>query len=287
MDLVTIENAMLRVDIRPRGAEMVRATDAQGVSRLWDGDPAVWAGHAPVLFPVAGSLVGGTYRYLGREYPLGKHGFARGSDFRVERAGAGEASFLLTPAEASPEGFPFDFRFRVRYALQENAVSVAFETENKGAETFYFSCGAHEAYACPEGIDAYWIDFPDDAGVIWHSVLDGPFLTGRTEPVRLDGHRLRLTPALFANDSLVLASLRSREVLLGSGAHGRTVRVAFADFPYLLIWTMLPAGRFVCIEPWHNLPDAVAGDRNIAARPGMMALVPGEARTLWHRVTFG
>ncbi len=286
MDLVTICSDALRVQISPLGAEMVRVTDAGGNERLWEGDPAVWAGHAPVLFPMAGSLVGGGYRFEGRRYPLGKHGFARGSRFRVETAEAGAASFLLTPEEASPEGFPFDYRFRVRFAVRGNAVDITYETENRASATFWYGCGAHEAYPCPEGIGAYWIDFPDDEGEVLHSVLEGPFLAGGTQAVRLDGHRLHLSPALFANDSLVLASLKSREVVLGGGADGRTVRVDFRDFPYLLIWSMLPAGRFVCIEPWHNLPDAVGGNGDIAARPGMIALAPGETRALSHSVTF-
>ena len=33
------------------------------------------------------------------------------------------------------------------------------------------------------------------------------------------------------------------------------LRLGFAGFPYLAIWVKEKPARFVCIEPWHGLPD--------------------------------
>ena len=78
-DLIAIRGEGLSAQINPLGAELFSLIDAEGRDLLWDGDPAVWAGHAPILFPIIGELVGGAYRLDGKTYPLSRHGFARQS----------------------------------------------------------------------------------------------------------------------------------------------------------------------------------------------------------------
>ena len=63
---VLIKNSELRVEISSLGAEL-RSVKRQGVEYLWQGDPAVWADRAPVLFPICGSLKEGKYEYQGRD----------------------------------------------------------------------------------------------------------------------------------------------------------------------------------------------------------------------------
>ena len=43
----------------PQGAQLSTLRDREGRELLWDGDPAVWTGRAPLLFPIVGVLVGG------------------------------------------------------------------------------------------------------------------------------------------------------------------------------------------------------------------------------------
>lgn len=285
METITLKSEALTLEISPLGAEIQRIVDASGHDRLWDGDPAFWKGRAPVLFPLSGALKDDTYILRGQRYQLGKHGFARGSLFTVEAADATSATFLLTPKEASPAGFPFEYAFRVRYQLRGNALQVDYITENCGTAPFCFGVGAHEAYACPEGIEAYELVFekPED---LERSVLEGPFLTGETEAVpTVDGRVLPLHAGLFSNDTLVLAGLESRSVTLRSHLHSRQVRVDFADFPYLLVWTM-PGAGYVCLEPWSNLPDRLDTNQDIGQKPGMVCLAGGQGRTFTHTITF-
>lgn len=75
--IYTIENEFLRVSAEDSGAELRSITlRKNGKEFLWQGDPSVWYGRAPVLFPVVGQLLDGKYSYNGREYELAKHGFA-------------------------------------------------------------------------------------------------------------------------------------------------------------------------------------------------------------------
>ena len=71
----------LAAEISELGAELVRLQEHEGRDLLWSGDPAVWAGRAPLLFPMVGRAKDDRIRVDGRHYELPKHGFARTSRF--------------------------------------------------------------------------------------------------------------------------------------------------------------------------------------------------------------
>lgn len=283
MELYTIQSKDLQVQISPKGAEIQAVRDANGIERLWDGDPAFWTGRAPVLFPVAGSLREDTYILDGERHVLAKHGFARSSLFALETISDDSATFVLHGEGDSP-GFPFRYAFRAIYTVKGNALEVAYSCTSEDNRTFYYSTGAHEAYACPEGIEAYELAFAIDEPLV-RRVLAGPYLSGETQAVQAEGGVLPLHTGLFSNDTLVLADLQSRAVTLRSKLHGRTVQVDFADYPYLLIWSV-PGAKYICIEPWGNLPDAKDSDQQISHKLGMVALAPGKAHVQTHTITF-
>src|SRR5689334_21783182 len=83
-DLIVIADGGLTAAINPLGAELWSLQDDSGAEWMTDADPAFWTGHAPILFPIVGALNGGRYRLDGREYALGKHGFARTMRFVCE-----------------------------------------------------------------------------------------------------------------------------------------------------------------------------------------------------------
>ncbi|MCC6941463.1 MAG: aldose 1-epimerase family protein, partial [Novosphingobium sp.] len=80
-DLIEITNGELTARINPLGAELWSLTDGNAREYMTDADPAFWGGHAPLLFPIVGSLNGDVLRLDGREYALPRHGFARRSLF--------------------------------------------------------------------------------------------------------------------------------------------------------------------------------------------------------------
>ena len=74
----SIENEYLTAQIDDMGAQLHSlVTKDDGYEYLWQGNPDIWYGQAPVLFPVIGQLFEDKFRYNGKEYPLAKHGFAR------------------------------------------------------------------------------------------------------------------------------------------------------------------------------------------------------------------
>lgn len=65
--IYTIENEFLRVSAEDDGAQLSSVElKENGKEFLWQGDPSVWYGRAPVLFPIIGQLLDGKYRYSGR-----------------------------------------------------------------------------------------------------------------------------------------------------------------------------------------------------------------------------
>lgn len=280
--MLTLQNQYLTVTIANRGAEMQSILDANGVERLWQGDPAYWTGRAPVLFPVAGGLKDDAYMLDGVRYAMPKHGFARKRDFVIERHDETSATFLLLGEPCDDAGFPFQYAFRIHYTLNGNSIRIDYQTDNLGDRTFWYGVGAHEAYACPEGIEAHEVVF-EKPEKLTRGILHGG-LTHETELVMDDCSVLPITPSLFANETQVYPSLASRSVTLRSPLHGRSIRVDFTDFAYLLLWTV-PGAGYLCIEPWSNLPDYIDTDQDITKKPGMRKLSPGETHTHTHTIT--
>ncbi len=95
----TLESTRLRAAIDPLGAQLSVLTDQALRDVLWNGDPAVWSGRAPILFPIVGALCGGHYRLGSRSFALSRHGFARGRLFSLEQATASSAVFRLRADE--------------------------------------------------------------------------------------------------------------------------------------------------------------------------------------------
>ena len=72
----TLKNDILSIKVDRHGAELCSIRDHSGREFIWQADPAFWKRHAPVLFPIVGSLWEKKYRIDGKEYTLGQHGFA-------------------------------------------------------------------------------------------------------------------------------------------------------------------------------------------------------------------
>lgn len=278
---IKISNEKITVYISTRGAEITQLT-ADGKDIIWEGDPKVWASHAPVLFPICGALKNDRYTYEGKEYTLEKHGYARFKEFTAESVSADRAVFLLCSDEESHKSYPFDYELRIIYTLKDNKVEVEYSVKNTGNHEMYFSIGAHEGYACPEGIEDYVIKFEKIEDLICNAVLkDG--LSYEQYSVGENTRELPLKYKYFDNDTLVFLNLKSRSVFLKNKNNGQKIKVNFDGFDYLLIWT-IPNAKYICIEPWCGLPDFTDCDGNIAHKTGIITLAAGETDVRRHSI---
>ena len=283
MELVHIRNQHLQVSISPVGAEIQSVIDEQGRERMWQGDPEVWSGRAPILFPVAGGLRDDYYLWQGKKYPLPKHGFVRRIPWQVESVEETQATFLMTEKH---EGFPFDYELRAVFTLEGNTLQVAYHVKNVQDAPFYFSIGAHEAYLLPGGIEQYVVHFDEEERldryvIVGNGILPEPECMAESTKV------LPLRYSDYTVDALVFKHLKSRGVEI-RGGDGRMIRVEAPQHPVLMFWTKPNMNApYLCIEPWCNAPDLVDAPYEIDRKFGFMRLEAGEEKVRLHRITFG
>jgi galactose mutarotase-like enzyme len=274
-----LENGSLRIGIHPKGAELQQLFHKGNQTEyMWNGDPAFWNRHSPLLFPIVGTLRDNTYFYKDRSYTLPRHGFARDREFAVESKGEDRITFLMLSDEATKVVFPFDFVLRVSYRLLPEGVSVTYQVDNPStAEPLYFSVGGHPAFRVPLAPDTayndYFLEFDEtETAPRWPISREG-LIEREPRPLLEDTRMLALTKQLFAKDALVLKRLRSTGVALGSYKTRLGLRLDFPGFPYLGIWAA-PNADFVCIEPWCGIADAVDTDRQWTHKEGINRLEP-------------
>jgi len=275
----TIENNRLQVRVKTLGAELTSLeTIDNGSEYLWQGDPRYWAGQAQVLFPIVGRVENGTCLIENEEYELGVHGFAKEREFRLVEQEPESLTYSLESDKDSLQNYPYRFALKVQYSLSGNALSVGYRVHNIDTRTLYFSTGAHPGFNCPwnEGtsMEDYSLVFeePETAIRILHK--EG-LLNGGTELFLKGENRIKLSHELFGGGAIILKGLKSRNVTLKCSRSKRQVRVDFAGFPYLVIWSAKGNAPFVCIEPWYGVPSTRGKKRDLSKKEGIISLEAG------------
>ena len=234
-EIITISNEKITLSISTLGAEM-KSIKKGARELLWEGNPAVWSGQAPILFPICGGLREDKFIYENKEYILQKHGYARNVNFEIESTNRTSSVFLLCSNEESQKHYPFDYEFRVCYALEGNTINISYTALNTGNRTMYYAVGAHEAYACPNGIEEWSLIF-DKEEEVSRNVLNGNQLEYPPVSFAKNGQELPLKNEYFKTDAIVLADVKSRKVTLKNRNNGECIGVEYEGNDYLLIWT--------------------------------------------------
>lgn len=296
---VPLSSAELHVEVNPLGAQLSVFRDRSGRDLLWDGDPAVWAGRAPILFPTIGEVAGGNYRLGAKTYRLSRHGFARGKMFEVvtraaterpEReppAAATSATFRLSADDATLQVYPFRFELDVRFAVSGTTLTVTTSVRNKGTENMPASVGYHPGFRWPlpygQPRSAHFIEFASNEPAPIRRLDSHGLLTPVRHPTPISNRRLTLDDALFADDVVIFDEFRSRSLTYGA-AEGPRIQVSYPNATYLGIWTK-PGAGFICIEPWRGIADPVGFTGDFTAKPGVFSVAPGEAQSIEMAIT--
>lgn len=273
---VSISTAALSAEISATGAELMRLQDGTGADLLWDGDPAVWTGRSPLLFPIVGEVRDNRFTLAGKSYEMGRHGFARTSTFALVRSDAASCTWRLESSEATRRQYPFEFRLDVTYRIDGATLHMEAGVTNTGAAVMPASFGFHPALRWPlpygKPRAAHEIVFEQHEPAPIRRPIDG-LLSAAQFPTPVRDRHLLLHDDLFEEGALVFDTLASRSVV-----YGDAVRIAFPRMPHLGIWTK-PGAGYVCIEPWqgHASPEGVGGE--LADKPAMMAIMPGATQS--------
>ena len=123
----TLKNDILSIKVDRHGAELCSIRDHSGREFIWQADPAFWKRHAPVLFPIVGSLWEKRYRIDGKEYTLGQHGFARDMDFHLISSDENTLWYELQSDAETLAKYPYAFTLRIGYKLNGNKIQDEYQ----------------------------------------------------------------------------------------------------------------------------------------------------------------
>jgi galactose mutarotase-like enzyme len=286
--MITLRNGLWGARISEAGAELKSlASLSSGQEHIWNGDPAWWNGSAPVLFPVIGGLKDGQYSYEGKSYKLPSHGFARASEFAVTRSTEDSVELTLTSSAKTRESYPFDFHLKVSFQLERSGIAVRYDVTNTGAGRMYFSIGSHPAFVVPfagGALENYYVLFEREETIERWFFKDGMLTAGKTEEVLENSRVLSLSRTSFDQGIMVFKHPESREFTLANGLNAHSVRVLTEGVPYLGVWSKPGGAPFVCIEPWHGIPDMSDTSGDLVDKEGILTLEPRAVFTTGYRV---
>jgi galactose mutarotase-like enzyme len=292
--MLTLRGGGGTAQISEHGAEPHSLRGADGHEHLWQAGEQ-WRQHAPILFPIVGRVPDDTIVVDGQSYPLTQHGFARDLVWDVEQSDESSATLRLTDSDETRARFPFAFELTAHYVMDDDGLATTYEVTNprradgapSGDVTLPVSIGSHPAFAWPleEGAartdHVVVFDRPEPAPI---RRLDHTLVLPDAQPTPVDGTTLRLDPALFAADAIVMDRVVSRG-LRYLAPSGRGLRMTWDDVvDVFVVWSRPTGADLLCLEPCVGgaAPIDFAGD--LRDKPGTRLVEPGASLRMSYRI---
>lgn len=282
MSVTTISLGALEASVDSLGAQLV-SLKKEGAEYLWQRDERWWPRSAPVLFPIVGNLRNDCAQSAQGEVKFGRHGLARMLEHEVVEAGDDSVTFELVSSDETRKLFPFDFKLNMTYRVVGDALEQEFAVTNTGDVTLPFAVGGHPAFNVPapgcedEDFSDYKLVFakPWTYASPTISTETGLLDYGNRFTLVDDSAELPLTHRLFDVDTLTFEDVPERTIsLVGPSGHG--MRVDFAGFDFLGVWSAANDAPFVALEPWRGTATRTDEDDVFEHKQGMDFLEPGE-----------
>ena len=277
--MITLENDKLIVTAKEVGAELTRIYDKVHQREcLWNGNPEYWRQQAPTLFPVVGRCKNFEYRYKGKTYHMGQHGFVREAVFEVESQSDEQVVFVYKANEETRACYPFEFTLKITYTLEDDTVTTAYQVENgSDTEPMFFSIGGHPGFLFDGPIEEQVITFSEKENI--DRVLLSPagqFSREVTKDYVKNGEPIALYQGIFVDDALVFHGFKSNRMGLVNQKTGRGVEMDLTGFPYVGFWAADKIGcPYACIEPWYGLADYEDFEGELPEKDGIEKLAAG------------
>ncbi|KIA98750.1 aldose epimerase [Flavobacterium sp. JRM] len=264
-----ISNSKLTASIKHAGAELFSLKNNDNKEFIWEGNPDFWGKHSPVLFPIVGTLKNNTYTINDISYHLPRHGFARDMEFNLVSKTDESAIFSIQSNTESLKVYPFEFELQIIYTLIDSQLDIQYKVINKNNAKMPFSIGAHPAIALPGNFENYALEF-EKKEPLKYSLLENDLISNKTKQLETKENQIELNYQLFENDALIFKSLESNSLTILEN-NKPYIKVDFADFPSLGIWTKENA-PFICIEPWFGYSDTDENSGNLFEKEGIVTL---------------
>lgn len=237
--MIILKNGQLTIKIKPYGAELAGISDNRtGREYLWQGEPSIWSGQSPILFPIVGRLCSDSFLYQDKKYYLPKHGFARKSQFEILMASDERASFRLEASEETRRVYPFDFALTVEYALKDKTLAVSSAVKNLGNDEMYFSLGAHPAFNIEIGDFVKFSDYESFTTLLFN---ESGLMSGE-KALAKRRKNIEITEHIFDEDALFFPNLASTSAKIVSKSGRELLKMDFGKVPFVGLWAK-PARR--------------------------------------------
>lgn len=279
----TLSNENITIQVSEHGAELTSIV-AGGNEYLWQADPRFWARHSPVLFPFVGRVWNNTYRYKGREYSMGQHGFARDMDFQLSYEEDNAVVYSLESNEQTMEKYPFHFVLEIGYRLKGNCIEVLWNVQNTGDEVLPFQIGAHPAFYYRDldlmSDDRGYLDFgPGHRRLEYICPVEKGCVSHQSHTLDLPDGKMSVTTSTFACDTYIFENSQLKRIALLDKQQRPYLALTFQS-PLVAVWSpsaACPDVPFICLEPWYGRCDSVGYTGSLAKREWMQLLSPGKS----------
>ncbi len=268
----TAENQYVSIEVKQFGAELSSFKSKEtGIEYLWQGNPDVWYGQSPVLFPIVGTLLKNKFKVDGNEYEMGRHGIARKHDFSLKEQGEGYLILTQSWNEESLTQYPYKYTLDIEFRLEGKKLTVTHTVKNSDDKTIYFSIGAHPGFNCKIGD---YLEFTENETLVCEKINADALLDGVHYPTLKNDKKFEITANVFDDDAHVLSGMKSDTVYLKSNVRNEVIKFNFGKAPYLGLWAK-PCAEYVCIEPWYGINDTPAETADFSQKRAIQKLEKG------------
>lgn len=286
----SIKNDFYTLTVSDKGAEMISLVSNSGYEFIWNNpDGNAWNDHAPLLFPMCGSLDNETYTLEGKSYKLKQHGFAMDSKFTLEEKTDTSLTFSLSENEETLKSFPFNFKFVAKYELRGEELLLNVTVTNNSNRVMPYMFGWHPGFNLPtdngQDINDYKAEFPGIDALGWFQFLGEGYFprTAQHYPLKNQAYQF-CEDEIYRNDTMIFNG-HNYECKVYADGHPYSMFMKWSkNIPTLCIWkTEKNSAKFICIEPWASVPKDGKTDADFDIRP-MPRLAPSESETYTYTV---
>ena len=273
MELITIENENLQVQVKMHGGALYTITDkVKNKQLMWEGGEGMWSSRDHVMFPFVCRRINGKYTDGGVEYEMPLHGFVRDMDLTVTAKSESSVTLSVSSNEKTLALYPHEFTLSVIYTLNGNELSVEYEIKNLDGKEMYFSFGGHLGLKATsqktdwgEDTKGNFVTFNPPLDTIYN--LEGGAFTlapSKIEPME----KLEVDKSFVTKYDTLILQTKEGSTLLYETGDGDKINFTIPS-PIIALWSSEKVGAFCCVEPWWGLPDSIPHRPEISQKAQM------------------
>ena len=260
----------------------------QGESVLDKEGKVFWKRHAPVLFPIVGSLKNNTTYIDGKKYQMSQHGFARDMVFDIVNISEREHTYVLKYNEDTLKMYPYKFELYISYIIEDNKLTIIYKVKNLDIRPIYFGIGGHPAFIIDLKNNKYKVEFENAENNIEFSQLDAGLISYKNNYINnslMSNNRcIEIRKDTFSHDAIIMSGLSSRKLRLYEN-NIEKLEFEFGQFKYLSLWSKKYA-PFLCIEPWQTTADYTDSNQDFTLKKDNIKLEVNEEYKCSYSIIF-